>query len=191
MHSFLGWEFRLEMQNFDVSQNLKLQNYLFFLQFLYVPKLAVLKINHFGKNQGCPKTNSVPKHIVYTVILYDILSLSSSLYLSGKLVILFIIMVLLTLWYSFLSSLYLSGKLVTIFIIIILLTLWYSIVSSLYLSGKLVTQFIIMVLLTLWYSFLSSLYLLGPNILWTSNYGTGIVFVGNMLSWLSFHNFVW
>ena len=32
---------------------------------------------------------------------------------------------------------------------------------------------------------------LGPNIHWTSNYGTGIVFIGNMLSWLSFHNFVW
>ena len=31
---------------------------------------------------------------------------------------------------------------------------------------------------------------LGPNIHWTSNYGTGIVFIGNMLSWLSFHNFV-
>ena len=30
---------------------------------------------------------------------------------------------------------------------------------------------------------------LGPNIHWTSNYGTGIVFIGNMLSWLSFHNF--
>ena len=24
---------------------------------------------------------------------------------------------------------------------------------------------------------------------WTSNYGTGIVFIGNMLSWLNFHNF--
>ena len=33
-------------------------------------------------------------------------------------------------------------------------------------------------------------YQLGPNIYWTSNYGTGIVFIGNMLSWLSFHNFV-
>ena len=32
---------------------------------------------------------------------------------------------------------------------------------------------------------------LGPNIHWTSKYGTGIVFIGNMLSWLSFHNFVW
>ena len=31
---------------------------------------------------------------------------------------------------------------------------------------------------------------LGPNIHWTTNYGTGIVFIGNMLSWLSFHNFV-
>ena len=31
---------------------------------------------------------------------------------------------------------------------------------------------------------------LEPNIHWTSNYGTGIVFIGNMLSWLSFHNFV-
>ena len=31
---------------------------------------------------------------------------------------------------------------------------------------------------------------LGPNIHWSSNYGTGIVFIGNMLSWLSFHNFV-
>ena len=31
---------------------------------------------------------------------------------------------------------------------------------------------------------------LGPNIHWTSNYCTGIVFIGNMLSWLSFHNFV-
>ena len=31
---------------------------------------------------------------------------------------------------------------------------------------------------------------LGPNIHWTSSYGTGIVFIGNMLSWLSFHNFV-
>ena len=31
---------------------------------------------------------------------------------------------------------------------------------------------------------------LGPNTHWTSNYGTGIVFIGNMLSWLSFHNFV-
>ena len=31
---------------------------------------------------------------------------------------------------------------------------------------------------------------LGPNIHWTSNYGTGIVFIANMLSWLSFHNFV-
>ena len=35
-----------------------------------------------------------------------------------------------------------------------------------------------------------------PNLIlviepWTSNYGTGIVFIGNMLSWLSFHNFVW
>ena len=26
---------------------------------------------------------------------------------------------------------------------------------------------------------------------WTSNYGTGIVFIGNMLLWLSFYNFVW
>ena len=25
---------------------------------------------------------------------------------------------------------------------------------------------------------------LGPNIHWTSKYGTGIVFIGNMLSWL-------
>ena len=25
---------------------------------------------------------------------------------------------------------------------------------------------------------------------WTSNCGTGIVFIGNMLSWLGFHNFV-
>ena len=33
-------------------------------------------------------------------------------------------------------------------------------------------------------------FLLGPNIHWTSNCGTGIVFIGNMLSWLSFHNFV-
>ena len=33
-------------------------------------------------------------------------------------------------------------------------------------------------------------YYLGPNIHWTSNYGTGIVFIGNMLSRLSFHNFV-
>ena len=32
--------------------------------------------------------------------------------------------------------------------------------------------------------------LLGPNIQWTGNYGTGIVFIGNMLSWLNFHNFV-
>ena len=24
-----------------------------------------------------------------------------------------------------------------------------------------------------------------------SNYGTGIIYIGNMLSWLSFHNFVW
>ena len=32
--------------------------------------------------------------------------------------------------------------------------------------------------------------ILGPNIHWTSNYGTGIVFIGNILSWLSFHNFV-
>ena len=31
---------------------------------------------------------------------------------------------------------------------------------------------------------------LGPNIHWTSNYGICIVFIGNMLSWLSFHNFV-
>ena len=33
---------------------------------------------------------------------------------------------------------------------------------------------------------------LGPNtcIHWTSNYSTGIVFIGNMLSWLGFHNFV-
>ena len=31
---------------------------------------------------------------------------------------------------------------------------------------------------------------LGPSIHWTSNYATGIVFIGNMLSWLSFHNFV-
>ena len=31
---------------------------------------------------------------------------------------------------------------------------------------------------------------LGPNIHWTSNYGTGIVFIGNMLSWLSFHKLV-
>ena len=31
---------------------------------------------------------------------------------------------------------------------------------------------------------------LGPNMHWTSNYGTGIVFIGNMLSWLSFHNVV-
>ena len=33
---------------------------------------------------------------------------------------------------------------------------------------------------------------LGPNtcIHWTSNYGTGIAFIGNMLSWLGFHNFV-
>ena len=29
------------------------------------------------------------------------------------------------------------------------------------------------------------------NIHWTSNYSTGIVFIGNMLSWLSLHNFVW
>ena len=28
------------------------------------------------------------------------------------------------------------------------------------------------------------------HIHWTSNYGTGIIFIGNMLSWLSFHNFV-
>ena len=32
---------------------------------------------------------------------------------------------------------------------------------------------------------------LGLSIHWTSNYGTGIVFIGNILSWLSFHNFVW
>ena len=35
---------------------------------------------------------------------------------------------------------------------------------------------------------------LGRNIHWTSNYSTGIVFIGNMLSsmsWLSLHNFVW
>ena len=32
---------------------------------------------------------------------------------------------------------------------------------------------------------------LGPNIHWTSNYGTGIVFIGKMVTWLSFHNFVW
>ena len=31
---------------------------------------------------------------------------------------------------------------------------------------------------------------LGPNKHWTSNYGTGIVFIGNMLSWLSLHIFV-
>ena len=37
----------------------------------------------------------------------------------------------------------------------------------------------------------SSILQLGPNIHWTSNYGIGIVFIGNMLSWLSFHNFVW
>ena len=30
---------------------------------------------------------------------------------------------------------------------------------------------------------------LGPNIHWTSNYGTGIVFIGNMLSWLSWLSF--
>ena len=35
-----------------------------------------------------------------------------------------------------------------------------------------------------------SVFILGLNIHWTSNYGTGIVFIGNMLSWLSFHNFV-
>ena len=35
-----------------------------------------------------------------------------------------------------------------------------------------------------------SIITLGPNINWTSNYGTGIVFIGNLLSWLSFHNFV-
>ena len=34
------------------------------------------------------------------------------------------------------------------------------------------------------------LYILGPSMHWTSNYGTGTVFIGNMLSWLSFHNFV-
>ena len=34
------------------------------------------------------------------------------------------------------------------------------------------------------------LYHLGPNIHWTSNYGTGIVFIGNMLSCLSFHNLI-
>ena len=34
-------------------------------------------------------------------------------------------------------------------------------------------------------------YIFGPNIHWTSNYGTGIVFIENMLSWLSFHSFVW
>ena len=50
-----------------------------------------------------------------------------------------------TLWYFFLTSLYLSGKLVTLFIIMVLL---YDILSSfcLYLSGKSVTRFIIMVL---------------------------------------------
>ena len=35
-----------------------------------------------------------------------------------------------TLWYSFLSSLYLSGKSVTPFIIMVLLTLWYSFLSG-------------------------------------------------------------
>ena len=38
---------------------------------------------------------------------------------------------------------------------------------------------------------LSSFLELWPNIHWTSNYGTGMVSIGNMLSWLSFHNFVW
>ena len=42
------------------------------------------------------------------------------------------------------------------------------------------------------YFWMSNAYFaLGPNMHWTSNYGTGIVFIGNMLSWLSFHNFVW
>ena len=67
MHAFSGWEFRLETQNFDVSRNLKSQNYQFFFNFWYVPKLAALKNNYFGKNQGCPKTNSVPKHTVYSL----------------------------------------------------------------------------------------------------------------------------
>ena len=35
------------------------------------------------------------------------------------------------------------------------------------------------------------LLVLGPNIHWTSKYDTGIVFIGKMLSWLSFHNSVW
>ena len=83
----------------------------------------------------------------------------SSLYLSGKLVTIFIIMALLSLWYYFLSSLHLSVKLVTHFIIMVLLTLWYFFLISLFLSDKLVTLFIIMVLLPLWYIFLSSLYL--------------------------------
>ena len=30
MHAFSGWDFRLEMRNFDESQNLKSQNYPFF-----------------------------------------------------------------------------------------------------------------------------------------------------------------
>ena len=35
-----------------------------------------------------------------------------------------------------------------------------------------------------------SLLYLGPNIHLTSNNGTCTVFIGDMLSWLSFHNFV-
>ena len=38
MHAFSGWEFWLETRNFDVSQNLKSQNYPFFLKFLICPK---------------------------------------------------------------------------------------------------------------------------------------------------------
>ena len=38
MHAFSGWEFRLETRKFDVSQNLKSQNYPFFLKFLMCPK---------------------------------------------------------------------------------------------------------------------------------------------------------
>ena len=91
----------------------------------------------------------------------------SSLYLSGKLVTVFIIMALLSLWYYFLSSLYYSGKLVTLFIIMVFLTLWYSFLSSLYLSGKLVALFIIMVLI---YDSLSSVLCIYQASWWLYNY---------------------
>ena len=55
-------------------------------------------------------------------------------------------------------------------------------------SNLAIGTFFMSFLLLLFFFFYSYL---GPSIRWTSNYGKGIVFIGKMLSWLSFHNFVW